>query len=124
MRHSFIRRFACVTVCVLLLPPSFASAHPVPRKAHDRTIDIRCDANGVVVRYRLEVDELTVVSDDLPAIDDRVDLTKLKTPDQFYDAFTRGYAPILADHLSATLDGKTLSFRCEKQSHTMREVDG
>ena len=101
-----------------------ADAHPVPRKSHDRSIDIRLEAARVVIRYRLEVDALTIVLDDLPAIDDQVDITKLKKPDEFYDAFTRGYAPILADNLTATLDGKPLKFQCEKRNHTLFEDDG
>lgn len=118
------RRILAPAAALVLLLPAFASAHPVPRKAHDRTIDIRCQADRVVVHYRLDVDPLTVVYDDLPAIDDRVDVKKLKGEKEFYDAFARGYAPILADNLTATLDGKPLTFRCEKHGHTHLDDDG
>lgn len=118
------RRILAPAAALVLLLPCFAAAHPVPRKAHDRTIEIRCQADRVVVRYRLDVDPLTVVYDDLPAIDDRVDIKKLKGEAEFYAAFARGYAPILADNLTATLDGKPLTFRCEKHRHTLLDDDG
>jgi ABC-type nickel/cobalt efflux system permease component RcnA len=117
-------RILAPAAALVLLLPSLVAAHPVPRKAHDRTIQIRCQADRVVVHYRLDVDPLTVVYDDLPAIDDRVDVRKLKTETEFYDAFARGYAPILADNLTATLDGKPLTFRCDKHRHTLLDDDG
>src|SRR5438034_6627616 len=82
-----------------LLSCSPVQAHPIGQKQHDRTIAVRLSADGVVVDYRLEVGEFTLVFEDLPAIDDKVELSKLSKPDDFYEAFTRGYAPILADNL-------------------------
>src|SRR5581483_8417143 len=73
---------------------------------------------AVVVDYRLEVDEWTVVRQDLPAVIDPAELGKLERPSDYYEAFTRYYAPILADNLLAKLDGKTLTFRCTKRSQT------
>ena len=63
MRGLF--RFALVGLLAAFGPLSAASAHPVPREAHDRTILVRLtsDAQGgqvvVLVDYRLEVDEDT-----------------------------------------------------------------
>lgn len=99
-------------------------AHPVPRRCHDRTIVIRLSPEEVAVDYRLEVDEFTVVFDDLPALGDRVELSKLRKPQEFYDSFTRCYAPILAANLVARLDGRPLEFRCVKQGYTLRDEDG
>jgi ABC-type nickel/cobalt efflux system permease component RcnA len=102
---------------------STAHAHPVPRRSHDRTIQVRLTADPptgqvvVVVDYRLEVDEWTVVYVDLPAFSDQVDLTRLAKPRDFYEAFTRCYAPILADNLLATVDQKPLSFTCVRHGH-------
>jgi ABC-type nickel/cobalt efflux system permease component RcnA len=124
MERLTSRRILAPAAALVLLLPSLAASHPVPRKAHDRTIEIRCQADRVVVHYRLEVDPLTVVYDDLPAIDDRVDLKKLNGETEFYDAFARGYAPILGDNLTATLDGKPLTFHCNKHRHTLLEDDG
>src|SRR4051812_24501297 len=83
-----------------------AAAHPVPKRAHDRTLLVRIEPAKIVVEYTLEVDEWTVVFEDLPAVRDTTDLAKLSKPADFYDAFTRSYAPILASNLVATLDGQ------------------
>jgi ABC-type nickel/cobalt efflux system permease component RcnA len=94
-----------------------ADAHPVPRRNHDRTLIVRLTADRVIVEYRLEVDDWTVVFVDLPAVGDQVDLTRLTKPREFYEAFTRCYGPILADNLNATLDGQPLTFTCTKHGH-------
>jgi ABC-type nickel/cobalt efflux system permease component RcnA len=104
-------------------------AHPVPRRAHDRTIVVRLGQDDerniqVTVNYRLEVDEFTVVFDDLPALLDKSELGKLRQPDEFYEAYTRSYAPILAGNLIATLDGRALAFRCGKRSHQLHDENG
>jgi len=83
----------------------------------DRKIQVRVD-------YRLEVDEFTVVFDDLPAVSDRVQLSKLRQPDEFYQVYTACYAPILAANLIATLDGETLEFQCIKQGYQLRDENG
>ena len=75
----------------------------------------------MLFRSHLEVDEWTVVYVDLPALDDKVDLSKLKKPVEFYDAFTRCYGPILANNLTARLDGKELEFRCAASSHRVAD---
>src|SRR5262245_53464204 len=100
---------------ILFAPPVYA--HPVPRKAHDRTIIVRLGRESVVVEYVLEVDEWTVVFQDLPAVSDQVELTKLTKPDEFYETFTRHYAPILADNLIASVDKQPLRFRCSQRRH-------
>src|SRR5262249_25365336 len=86
-----------------------------PRRTYDRTIVVRLTRDAVLVDYRLEVDEWTVVYVDLPAVSDKLDLTRLSKPREFYEAITRHYAPILADNLTATLDGKPLTFTSVKQ---------
>jgi hypothetical protein len=100
---------------------SSLSGHPVPRKSHDRTIIVRITPTAIVVDYRLEVDDWTVVYVDLPALEDKVDLTKLKKPEEFYEAFTRCYAPILGKNLLVRLDGNELEFRCVQRSHRLVE---
>src|SRR5438128_759059 len=98
--------------------------HPVPRRAHDRTIVVRLGPDKVTVDYRLEVDEFTVVYEDLPAFSDQIDLTRLSKPDEFYEAFTRCYAPVLASNLVASLDGKPLTFSWGKPRYTLRDELG
>jgi nickel/cobalt transporter (NicO) family protein len=98
-----------------------AQAHPVPRRSHDRVITVKLTPEAVVVDYHLELDEWTVVFVDLPAVNDQVDLTKLTQPKEFYEAFTRVYAPILADNVLARLDGKPLSFTCTRQGYQVKD---
>src|SRR5437660_5949753 len=98
--------------------------HPVPRRTHDRTIVVRLGADKVVVNYRLEVDEFTVVYEDLPAFSDQIDLTRFTKPEEFYEAFTQCYAPVLAGNLVAKLDGKPLTFTWEKPRWTLRDELG
>src|SRR5262245_15003488 len=105
----------------LLFANTPAHAHPVPRRQHDRTIVVKLTPKAVLVEYRLEVDEFTVVFDDLPAAASSEDLAKLSKPVDFYDAFTRYYAPILADNLLATLDQKPLAFRCRERHQSVRD---
>jgi hypothetical protein len=42
---------------------------------------------------------------------------KLNNPAEFYEAFTRTYAPVIADNLTAKLDGRPLAFTCESHRH-------
>src|SRR5260370_6392071 len=105
-------------------PIPCVQAHPVPRRAHDRTILVKRGADKITVDYRLEVDEFTVVYDDLPAFSDQIDLTRLTKPDEFYDAFTRCYAPVLAANLIAKIDGKPITFTCMRRTHTLVDEEG
>jgi nickel/cobalt exporter len=100
--------------------PAGVSAHPVPRLSHDRVITVRLTPDTVRVDYHLELDEFTAVYSDLPAILDKAELNKLSGR-EFYDAFTRAYAPILADNLLAKLDGKPLTFTCARHGHQVKD---
>ncbi len=124
---SFRSRLAVFVLLLIthhLLLITSCQAHPVPQKAHDRTIVIRLTKDAVIVDYRLEVNEFTVVYDDLPAFGDQIDLTKLTKPAEFYEAFVRCYAPILADNLLARVDAKPLTFTCRKKEYHLRDEDG
>src|SRR5205823_10396749 len=117
--------FISFGVILGLLPSAQARPlHPVPRRAHDRTIIVRLGPDKVTVDYRLEVDEFTVVYEDLPAFSDQIDLTRLSKPDEFYEAFVQCYAPVLASNLVASLDGKPLTFSWGKPRYTLRDELG
>jgi ABC-type nickel/cobalt efflux system permease component RcnA len=122
--HSASRLSVLILILISALRASPASAHPVPRRAHDRTIVVRLGRDKVIINYRLEVDEFTVVYDDLPAFSDQIDLTRLTKPDEFYDAFTRCYASVLAGNLIAKLDGDVLTFTCTGRTHTLLDEQG
>src|SRR5947208_3553333 len=79
---QFISWVAPSLLFMLLANSGALQAHPVPRRSHDRTIVVRLSPDSVVVDYRLEVDEFTVVFDDLPALADQVDLSKLRKPQE------------------------------------------
>src|SRR5205807_8174527 len=125
---SWLRQGA-IALCAALLFSCSSSVqdHPVLRRAHDRTIVVSLhpdEAAGeifVKVAYRLEIDEFTVVFDDLPALGDKVGLSKLRTPDDFYRAFTEAYAPILAGNLTVRVDGRTVELTCIKKSHQLKD---
>jgi nickel/cobalt transporter (NicO) family protein len=124
-------RVAAVVVPLMLVwggwPAPSQCAHPVPRRAHDRTIEVLLlsrpnkDRLLIQVRYRLEVDEFTVVFDDLPAVGDKIDLKKLREPREFYEAYTALYAPVLAGNLLAKLDDQVLTFTCRSSRYTLRD---
>jgi ABC-type nickel/cobalt efflux system permease component RcnA len=67
--------------------------------------------SAVIVDYRLEVDEARAARD-LP----RSELEGIASRAAFYDTFCRYFAPVLADNLVATLDGKELTFHPLGQS--------
>ena len=116
---------------LLWLYPAAAFAHPVPRGSHDRTIVVQLTPSVlkneivVAVRYRLEVDELTVALEDMIPFRDQVQRDRSKNNAlDFYDEFTRIYAPIIAANLLAQADGKALSFQCEQRTQTRTDENG
>ncbi|MGE3808479.1 MAG: hypothetical protein AB7K24_27765, partial [Gemmataceae bacterium] len=108
----------------LFLMPAAARAHPVPRRCHDRIIRLELTPAALLVHYQLEVDHFTVVLDDLPVFDDKIDLKSLTTPPKLYAAFTDCYAPVLAGNLDARLDGQPLTFTCTKKTYTVTDEQG
>jgi ABC-type nickel/cobalt efflux system permease component RcnA len=99
-----------LALLAVLLAPALAQAHPVPRDNHDRTLIVHLTPEAVVVDYRLELDEYRAVLD-LP----QSALKGVESRKDFHVAFRRHFAPILADNLVATLDGKELAFECREQ---------
>jgi ABC-type nickel/cobalt efflux system permease component RcnA len=87
-----------------------ALAHPIPKDNHDRTIAVWLVDSAVVVYYTLEVDEGRAAQDLR-----REEFVGVTSQEQLYQVFTRTQAPILAGNLDARLDGKTLTFTCDKQ---------
>jgi nickel/cobalt transporter (NicO) family protein len=130
-RRGILRLLALLFFSTQYSVLSTAHAHPVPRSSHDRTIVVRLapDAKGehalVTVAYRLEVDELTVVLEDMAPFKEDVDFASFRNkPEAFYSEFTRLYAPILARNLTAAADGKPLQFACVKRGHSLKDEEG
>ncbi len=128
-RFSVHHSSLVVLVCLCL--PTIVQAHPVPKDNHDRTVRVRLvpgDKPGdlvVRVEYRLEVDEVTVVLDDMRPFQDQVDYAKFKgQPLGYYAAYMGIYAPILARHLNATINGRELTFKYVRGTPTLKDDDG
>ncbi len=118
-------RWLCLGLLGILVASGPARAHPVPRRNHDRTVVVRLTPQAVIVDYRLDADEFTVVYDDLPAVISKVELAELTTPREFYEAFMKSYAPVLAGNLVAKVDGgDPLSFQCVQRVQRLREDNG
>ncbi|HTK75315.1 MAG TPA: hypothetical protein VL371_08655 [Gemmataceae bacterium] len=98
-----------------------AGAHPVPRRSHDRVVEVRLRQTEVAVSFRLEVDEWTVVFVDLPALLEPSEMKRLTKPAEFYSAYVERIAPLLADQVFVTLDGKPLTLRCVDVQHQVRD---
>ena len=109
-----MRRTQPLALLLLVLLAARAGAHPVPKDNHDRTLVVRLTPEAVLVEYRLEVDEYRAARD-LP----RSELTGVVSRNDFYAAFTRYYAGVLANNLVATLDGRDLEFACIQQRHQL-----
>jgi nickel/cobalt transporter (NicO) family protein len=112
-----------VALCAALAlgPAQPAHGHPVPRGSHDRNVVVRLATDGVTVHYHLEVDSWTLIFEDLPRVEDRVDVGRLSEPHELYGAFTRTAAADLAAGLRATLDGRPLTFACVRQEYADRD---
>jgi nickel/cobalt exporter len=119
-------RYPILSILWVLVEAGLSHAHPVARDNHDRTIVVHLQQDPesqrwlVLVNYRLEVDEFTVVFKDLKEFRDEID-PKSKDP---YATFTRIYAPILANHLSAEVNGTPLTFACIRRQHTLKDDKG
>ncbi len=124
MRLSLSKSVVCsfaVVFLLALLGPARAVAHPVGERNYDRALRIGLTAEALYVDYDLEINTATVLKDLAAAVDDDLDLTKLTQPSDFYEAFVRIHAPILARNLDAKLDGKVLTFECVKKSYEVRD---
>src|SRR5438874_2493237 len=67
-------------LCLLSALSAFSAvsrcdAHPVPQRKHDRELVVHLRPAEVVVNYRLEVDDFTVVFVDLPGVVDDAGVT-------------------------------------------------
>lgn len=124
-------RYALVLVAISYVG-LIASAHPVPKDSHDRTIVVRLqegDApNRVRVRidYRVEVDETTVYLNDMKEFRDEVNpLDYRGKPMEYYAQFTRIYAPIYAERFVVKVNKKDIGeFRCVSRKERLQDETG
>lgn len=107
-------RWICILISMLFVP-TLVRAHPVPKSNHDRTIIVRLQKSdkpghlAVRVEYTLEVDETTVLLEDMLDYRDEVDFAQYRgRPLDYYREFMRIYAPIIRDRLVTQVNGKSL----------------
>lgn len=96
--------------------------HPVPRRCHERKITVHLTPAALIIHYRLEVDTLTIIQDDLAAFEDHV--ANVTTLDGFYSAFARFYEPIIARNLLVTLDGQRLELKGTQKGYRLTDDGG
>lgn len=90
-----------------------AHAHQVPRAEYDRNVTVTVRADAVLIRYRLEVDEFTLlrlVGD--PANRFPLDPNKRIGRQDMADAFVARMKEVIPDQLLASIDDQPLSFTC------------
>ncbi len=79
----------------------------------------------VQVHYRLEVDELTAVMEDMAPFIDRIDFAAFRNKrTEFYKEYTRLYAPIFANNLLVRVNQKTLNLHGVKKGHFLQDEKG
>jgi ABC-type nickel/cobalt efflux system permease component RcnA len=88
-------------------------AHPVPRSEHDRNVTVNWRADGVFVKYRLEIDEYTLLTTVARWLADQPgDTRKPIGPKEIADAYIARMKAVIPDNLIAKLDGKEIHFTC------------
>lgn len=123
-------RFPIALLLVLALVGS-AAAHPVAKDSHDRTITVRlrpgarADQLLVRVEYRLEVDEATVVFDDMKPFADEVNLLDYRGRAlAYYAEFAKLYGPIYASNLLARANDQPLEFTGVAREQRLKDEEG
>jgi len=116
-----MRRFWLLSLLAAVMWTTPAGAHPVPRRSHDRVVEVRLRRTEVAVSFRLEVDEWTVVFVELPALLAPSDMKRLTKPAEFYEAYVERIAPLLVDQVYVSLDGKPLALRCVDVQFQVRD---
>jgi ABC-type nickel/cobalt efflux system permease component RcnA len=131
-RHNEIMRIAILSVTAIALLAACASAHPVPKDNHDRTIVVRLQKGQkpnevkVHVEYRLEVDETTVYLSDMKDFRDQVNPLDFRgRPLAYYAEFAKIYEEIYADRLVVRVNKKEIGeFRCISHKERLNDEDG
>ena len=105
-----------------------AAAHPVPRVNHDRTIKVSLlpgpSPSDVKIRvdYRLEVDELTVVLDDMAPFKDEIDPAEFRSKGlAYYAEYARIYAPILSTRLTLRVNNQPVKLVCVRRTPSLKD---
>ena len=101
MRRSLLSLLVAFSLANTLL------AHPVPRDNRDRTIVVRITPTSLIVDYRLEVDETSLVRELT-----REEAAKVTSRADLLEIFSKSFGETANRNLDATLDGQELHFQC------------
>ncbi len=96
----------------LLLTLALLPAHPVPKDNHDRTVVVRLTPEAVIVKYRLEMDEVTATREMVPP----AELSRIFSTKELHAAIGRHLAEAIAGNLVVNLDDASLEMRCTRRS--------
>jgi len=127
--QTCIFRLSIATAALFI--PSRASAHPVPKDNHDRTIVVKLQNTAtpgkmrVRVEYRLEVDLDTVEKDMRPYLDEVNFFDYFPAKDlEYYAHYTRIYEPVFAERLFIEVNKKRPKFHGVSRKEAVHDDDG
>src|SRR5437879_2306568 len=108
-----MRCFLSALLLPLLFAPSVC-AHPVSEPSNrDRLIVVRLTDKALLVDYRLEIDEGTLVKDNDFPDTERARATSRK---ELFELYSRFFVDILGRNFDASLDGQELRFTCVQRN--------
>jgi len=116
------------TLCLFASVVPNSSSHPLLNRFYERTVDVRVspDAAGQIVievEYQLEVNQLIAL------LDAKILLEQHKEEEpgnarEYYEAFTRLHAPLLADRIYVSLDDKAMDLSLVDRKQELNRKDG
>jgi ABC-type nickel/cobalt efflux system permease component RcnA len=106
----------------LVIFAGVADGHPVPRSEHDRNVTVTWRADGVFIKYRLEIDEYTLLTTVARWLADQPgDTRKPIGPKEIADEYIKKMRAVIPDNLIGKLDGNDLHFTCTGGSVLFRD---
>jgi len=99
-----------LTLTLLLLVAPTAPAHPLPNLRFDRTVQVKVESTGVVVKYALELNEWTMAIDGNRLLT-AADVAGVTGGRAYANKYGARKAVFIADNLRAEFAGKPLVFK-------------
>jgi ABC-type nickel/cobalt efflux system permease component RcnA len=127
--RGILRCFAFVfTLCFFVSAVPISFSHPLLNRFYERTVDVRVSTEAagrliVEVRYQLELSQFIALRDANVLLEQH----KEEPPGnarEYYDAFTRLHAPLLADRLYVILDDKAMDLSVVERNFEVNRKDG
>jgi len=127
-RTRLITLVAVLCTLYSVLRTQSAGAHPLLNRYYERTVDVglSADAAGrvvVEVRYQLEVNQLIALRDAQILLEQRKE-EQPGNAKEYFQAFARLHAPLLADRVYVAIDDKGVDLTCDKPTYRLNAKDG